>query len=317
MSADGARKLFVGGLADSATEEELRSVFEGAGFVVEHLALPRDRESGRLRGFAFITLTNEAEASRARSELQGADCSGRPLSIREFSQEPPKRGPGNERVGPRQPEPTVFLGKLPFDATQEEIQELFASEGVGPVIRVSLPLGPDGRPRGFGFATLADQEQVDLAVSRVNGASLKGRQIVVSPAQPRGAPTGGGPGGGGAPRGGSDGRPPRAGGGYAPRQSDRGGSDSGFDGGYRSFDGPVMDPPMFPPPAEGRGGGRRRHEPGGGAGAGRKEKREKRRGAGSTGGGEASVPSTSAGRGDGKRRRGGGANWHQWESDDD
>lgn len=315
MSADGARKLFVGGLADSATEGELRSVFEGAGFVVEHLALPRDRESGRLRGFAFITLTNEAEASRARSELQGADFCGRPLSIREFSQEPPKRGPGNERVGPRQPEPTVFLGKLPFDATQEEIQELFASEGVGPVVRVSLPLGPDGRPRGFGFATLADQEQVDLAVSRVNGASLKGRQIVVSPAQPRGAPTGGGP-GGGAPRERSDGRPPRpGGGGYSPRNSASSGPS--FDDGYRSFDGPMMEPPMFPPPGEGRGG-RRRHEPGGGGsgGAGRKEKREKRRGAGG-GGGEPGVPSSSAGRGGGKRRRGGGANWHQWENDDD
>lgn len=306
MSADGARKLFVGGLADSATEEELRSVFEGAGFVVEHLALPRDRESGRLRGFAFITLASDEEASRARSELQGADCCGRPLSIREFSQEGPKRGPGNERGGPRQPEPTVFLGKLPFDATQEEIQELFVAQGAGSVIRVSLPMGPDGRPRGFGFATLADQDQVDLAVSKVNGATLKGRQIVVSPAQPRGAPGGGG---GGGLRERNDGRPARAGGGYAPR-----GSDSSFDGGYRSSEGPAMDPPMFPPPADGRGG-RRRHEPG--AGSGRKEKREKRRGAGSTSGGEASTGGGGgAGRGD-KRRRGGGGNWHQWESDDD
>lgn len=315
MSADGARKLFVGGLADSATEEELRSVFEGAGFVVEHLALPRDRESGRLRGFAFITLTNEAEASRARSELQGADVCGRPLSIREFSQEPPKRGPGNERGGPRQPEPTVFLGKLPFDATQEEIQELFVSQGAGRATRVSLPLGPDGRPRGFGFATLADQDQVDLAVSKVNGATLKGRQIVVSPAQPRGAPTGGAGGGvgGGGSRERSEGRPPRAGGGYPPRPSDRGGSDSGFDGGYRVFDGPLAEPPVFPP-TEGRGG-RRRHEPGGGSA--RKEKREKRRGAGSATGSEASSGSSGAGRGAGKRRRGGGANWHQWESEDD
>lgn len=307
MSADGARKLFVGGLADSATEEELRSLFEGAGFVVEQLALPRDRESGRLRGFAFITLASEEEASRARSELQGADFCGRPLSIREFSQEAPKRGPGNERGGPRQPEPTVFLGKLPFDATQEEIQELFSSQGAGRAIRVSLPLGPDGRPRGFGFATLADQDQVDLAVSKVNGATLKGRQIVVSPAQPRGAPTLGG----GGMRERSEGRPPpRAGGGYPPR-------DSGFDGGgYRSSEGPSQDPPVFPPP-EGRGG-RRRHEPG--AGSARKEKREKRRGAGSASGGEASSSGgggAGAGRGDGKRRRGGGANWHQWESDDD
>ncbi len=279
MSADGARKLFVGGLADSATEEELRSVFEGAGFVVEHLALPRDRESGRLRGFAFITLSSEEEATRARSQLQGADVSGRPLSIREFSQEPPKRGAGGPSAGgaeraPRQPEPTVFLGKLPFDATQQEVQELFASEGVGPVVRVALPMGPDGRPRGFGFATLPSQEQVDLAVSKLNGATLKGRQIVVSPAQPR-APGGGGGrdrADGGGPRG------PRPGG-YAPRSGERsGGGGSSFDEGFGGFEGPPMEPPVFPP-QEGRGG-RRRHEP-----SGRKEKREKRRGGGGGAGG--------------------------------
>jgi RNA recognition motif-containing protein len=62
MSADGARKLFVGGLADSASEADIRSVFEGAGVEVEHLALPRDRDTGRLRGFAFITLSSEEEA---------------------------------------------------------------------------------------------------------------------------------------------------------------------------------------------------------------------------------------------------------------
>ncbi len=306
MSADGARKLFVGGLADSATEAELRSAFESAGFIVEHLALPRDRESGRLRGFAFITLSTEEDANRARSELQGADVCGRPLSIREFSQEPPKRGTAGAERAPRQQEPTVFLGKLPFDATQEEIQELFASEGAGPVTRVSLPTGPDGRPRGFGFATLPSQEAVDLAVSKVNGATLKGRQIVVSPAQPRGAG-----GGGGAREGG--GRPPRGGGGPG-RSSDFRSSDSNFDGGYGGFDGPPMEPPMFPP-QEGRGG-RRRHE-----GGGKKEKRDKRRGGGAgtseygAGSGSGSG-SGGSGRG-GKRRRGGGGNWHQWESDDD
>src|SRR5690606_38064857 len=115
-------------------------------------------------------------------------------SIREFSQEAPKRGPPGERP-PRQEEPTGFLGKLPFEATAQEIEELFNAEGAGPVTRLTLPLGPDGRPRGFGFATLASSDQVDIAVARVNGATLRGRQIVVSPAQPRGAGGPSGPGG--------------------------------------------------------------------------------------------------------------------------
>lgn len=295
MSADGARKLFVGGLADNATEADLRVVFEGAGFVVEHLALPRDRETGRLRGFAFITLPTDEEAARARAQLQGVDCAGRPLSIREFSQEPPKRAAPGERA-PRQEEPTVFLGKLPFESTSEEISALFESQGVGPVTRVTLPLGPDGRPRGFGFATLASQDQADAAVAKVNGATLRGRQIVVSPAQPRGAPGGGG--GGGAGGGGHhDGAPPRR---SPPRFNDRP-SPGGYGGGG-GFDGPPMEPPLFPP-SEARGGGRRRNE------GGKKEKRgDNRKGA------EGS--SDNAGRG-AKRKRGGGGSWHQWERDDD
>lgn len=295
MSADGARKLFVGGLADSVTEDDLRVVFEEAGFQVEHLALPRDRETGRLRGFAFITLTTEEEANRARTDLSGADCCGRPLSIREFSQDSPKRGPA-ERT-PRQPEPTVFLGKLPFDATPEEIQELFAQGGAGPVTRVTLPAGPDGRPRGFGFATLATPDQVDIAVAKMNGATLGGRQIVVSPAQPRspGGPMGpGGSMGLGGPRSEAPGPAPR-------QYSERPGAPSPYrGGGGEPYTSRPVESPTFPP-AEGGRGGRKRTE--------KKRDRDRR------GGGEGAAPAPA--RGGERKRRGGGGSWHQWEQDDD
>src|SRR6187551_2010386 len=227
MSAEGARKLFVGGISETVTEQDLRTVFEGAGFSVVHLALPRDRDSGRLRGFAFVTLRSEDEANQARAKLQGADCGGRPLSIREFSQEPPKRAaPGaerNERTErpPRQEPPTVFLGKLPFEATQADVQRLFAEAGVGQVTKLVLPIGPDGRPRGFGFASLESEDQVRLAVSKLNGANLMGRQIVVSPAQAKG--TGAPPGGGTGPASRRDPRPgdSRVGGGGGGPRFDR------------------------------------------------------------------------------------------------
>jgi len=299
MSADGARKLFVGGLADTVTEDALRTVFEGAGFQVEHLALPRDRETGRLRGFAFITLDTEESASRARSQLQGVDCAGRPLSIREFSQEPPKRGAPGERPK-REEEPTVFLGKLPFEASAKEIEDLFDAQGAGPVARLTLPMGPDGRPRGFGFATLGSPEQVQTAVAKVNGATLRGRQIVVSPAQPRGAGGGAGPGRGpggpGGPGGDSGSRRPPS------RYSDRPSGPPGG-GGFDNYDSP-QEPPTFPPPDGGKGGAMRTRR------EGKKEKREKRRG------GAAGATDSAAPRGE-RKRRGGGGNWHRWESDDD
>ncbi len=295
MSAEGARKLFVGGISETVTEQELRTVFEGAGFTVAHLALPRDRESGRLRGFAFVTLASEDEAVQARARLQGVDCGGRPLSLREFSQEPPKRGAPGERMErgerpPRQELPTVFMGKLPFEATQPDIQALFDEYEIGQITKLVLPIGPDGRPRGFGFASLETEDQVRLAVAKLNGATLMGRNIVVSPAQAKGAP-----GGGGGRRERNDDGPRR------PGPSGGARFDRGADApqqGYDPFYPPEM--PVFPPPAEGKGAGRRRE--------GKKEKKEKRRG--STGGGD-SMPRGS------RKGRGGGGNWHRWEEDDD
>lgn len=306
MSAEDARKLFVGGLSDAATEEELRAAFTDAGFTVAHLAVPRDRETGRPRGFAFVTLASEEEAQRARSEVQGTMCAGRALSVREFSQGSPKAPPR-----PRGEEPTVFLGKLPFDATQEEISQFFSAQGMGPVVRVTLPTGPDGRPRGFGFATLETQEAANEAVERLNGAALRGRSIVVSPAQPRGR---GGP-GGPAPSGGSSFRGEPSGQGGAPRG---GGFRSEGDPQYQSRGPravprepePQYFPGDFPPlPPEDGDSRRRRPEP-------RKKERgpEKRRGSG--GGGGPSAGGGGEARG-GKRRRGGASSWQQWDSDDD
>lgn len=191
MSADDARKLFVGGLAESVGDAELRAFFEAADFAVEHVAVPRDRETGRPRGFGFVTLASEADAARASEALNNAVCGGRPLRIRPFSQDGPAKRGGDERPR-RAPEASLFLGKLPYDATAEEITELFASRGVT-VSRVTLPLGPDGRPRGFGFASIESEAAAEAAVEKLTDLTLKGRAIVVSRAQAKGSRSNDGP----------------------------------------------------------------------------------------------------------------------------
>jgi len=283
MGADDARKLFVGGVGDSVGEAELRSLFEAAQFTVEYVAIPRDRETGKARGFGFVTLGSADEVSGALSRLNGAPLGGRALSMRPFSQEAPKRG--DARPGGRGPEPSLFLGKLPYDATEAEIVELFEARGVGPVVRVTLPLGPDGRPRGFGFVTLGTEEAATEAIEKINGASVRGRPIVVSKAEPKGR----GPGG---PPGARNDGPPRARSFDGPRDSGFGGGGGG--GGPSSFGGP----PSFPPP-EGEGDGRGRR-----ADARKPEKKPDKRKA-ATGAREAT-----------KGPRGGGGNWHRWEDDD-
>src|SRR5688572_15391723 len=110
MASDDA-KLFVAGLPDSMTEDVLKQVFEATGGTVINVSLPKDRATGRPRGFGFVTLSTAAEAQAARGVLDGSLQGGRSISVRPFQQEPPKRGEGppsgrggpggGDRSGPR------------------------------------------------------------------------------------------------------------------------------------------------------------------------------------------------------------------------
>jgi nucleolin len=90
---EDARKLFVAGLPDTVTDDGLRALFTSTGSRIDELSLPRDRTTGRPRGFAFVTLSSAEEAQRARDQLDGSLMEGRSISVRPFSSGPP-RGPG-------------------------------------------------------------------------------------------------------------------------------------------------------------------------------------------------------------------------------
>jgi RNA recognition motif-containing protein len=76
------RKLYVGNLPFQATEDELREYFAQAG-TPESVAIIKDRQTGRSRGFGFVEMSSDGEASRAIEELDGKDFKGRPLKINE------------------------------------------------------------------------------------------------------------------------------------------------------------------------------------------------------------------------------------------
>src|SRR5712691_10112369 len=75
--------------------EELAQLFEAYG-AVEHVHLVTERETGRSRGFAFVTMVNAPEARAAIAELQGTTFGGRTLTVTEARQR-------EERHGPRRP----------------------------------------------------------------------------------------------------------------------------------------------------------------------------------------------------------------------
>jgi nucleolin len=212
--ANEEAKLFVAGLPDSISEEVLKQLFEATGGKVVGVSLPKDRLTGRPRGFGFVTLATPQEAQAARDALDGSMQAGKSISVRPFQAEPPKRdalggprpmggGPPGPRGpgGPQQaPDRTLYVGNLPYDTTQEEVQVLVNTAAPDGVVRVHLPMDADGRKRGFGFVTMASPEAAKAAADGLRQADLRGRRLVVNLAHPKGErparPEGGGGGGG-------------------------------------------------------------------------------------------------------------------------
>ena len=90
------KKLYVGNLAFSTTEADLRDMFAPYG-TVESASLVTDRDTGRSRGFGFVEMKNDSEAAAAISELNGKDSGGRPLTVNEARPKAERSGGGSGR----------------------------------------------------------------------------------------------------------------------------------------------------------------------------------------------------------------------------
>ena len=76
------KKLYVGNLPDSATEQDLSDKFAAFG-TVKSVKLITDRDTSRTRGFGFIEMASEAEAQAAIDSLDGTNYEGRPMKVNE------------------------------------------------------------------------------------------------------------------------------------------------------------------------------------------------------------------------------------------
>jgi cold-inducible RNA-binding protein len=90
-------KLFVGGLSWDTTDQSLREAFEACGTVTEAKVIT-DRDSGRSRGFGFVTLGSSEEAQNAIQNLDGTEIDGRSVRVNEAED---KRGGGGGGGGGR------------------------------------------------------------------------------------------------------------------------------------------------------------------------------------------------------------------------
>lgn len=112
----------------------------------------------------------------------------------------------------------IYVGNLPFDANEEELQAAF--EAHGKVDKVTVVRDRDtGQPRGFAFVEMANDGEAEKAMASLNGSALRGRTLNVNEARPR---VERGPGGGGG------GRDSRGGGGGRGGRGGRGGGGGGY-----------------------------------------------------------------------------------------
>ena len=90
------KRLYVGNLPFSATDESLMQMFQQAG-QVESARIITDRDTGRNKGFGFVEMSTDQEAADAITKFNGADFEGRSVTVNEARPMPPRDGGGGGR----------------------------------------------------------------------------------------------------------------------------------------------------------------------------------------------------------------------------
>ena len=97
----------------------------------------------------------------------------------------------------------LYVGNLPFSATDDSLREMFKQAGEVESARI-ITDRDTGRSKGFGFVEMSTEQQAADAIKKFNGVDLDGRALTVNEARPM-APRDGGGSGGRGPRGGGGG----------------------------------------------------------------------------------------------------------------
>ena len=87
------KKLYVGNLPFTATDQDLNDMFSQTGQVTSAKVI-MDRESGRSKGFGFVEMNTDEEAANAVTQFNGADFNGRPIVVNEARPMEPRTGGG-------------------------------------------------------------------------------------------------------------------------------------------------------------------------------------------------------------------------------
>ncbi|XP_010149380.1 PREDICTED: DAZ-associated protein 1 [Eurypyga helias] len=182
------RKLFVGGLDWSTTQETLRSYFSQYGEVVDCVIM-KDKTTNQSRGFGFVKFKDPncvgtVLASRPHT-LDGRNIDPKPCTPRGMQPERtrPKEGWQKGSRSDNNKSNKIFVGGIPHNCGETELREYFKKFGVVTEV-VMIYDAEKQRPRGFGFITFEDEQSVDQAVN-MHFHDIMGKKVEVKRAEPR------------------------------------------------------------------------------------------------------------------------------------
>lgn len=173
--------LYVGDLHEAISENTLHELFRTVG-PVSFIRVCRDHLTKRSLGYAYVNFQSSADAERALETLNYAVIKGKPIRIMWSQRDPSVRKSG---IG------NIFIKNLDKTIDNKALFDTFSAFGHILSCKVSTKQGRKGASsvddddkvnhRGYGFVHFETQEDAELAISKVNGMLLNGKQVYVGP----------------------------------------------------------------------------------------------------------------------------------------
>ncbi|KAK6143133.1 hypothetical protein DH2020_023481 [Rehmannia glutinosa] len=182
-SSVAARRLYVGNIPRTVTNDELQKIVEEHG-AVEKAEVMYDKYSGRSRRFAFVTMKTVEDANAAVEKLNGTEVGGREIKVN-ITEKPLT----SLELSLLQAEESqfvdsphkVYVGNLAKTVTMDMLKDFFAEKGKVVSAKISRVPGTS-KSSGYGFVTFELEEDVEAAISSLNNAVLEGQKIRVNKA---------------------------------------------------------------------------------------------------------------------------------------
>ncbi|PON35667.1 Splicing factor-like protein [Parasponia andersonii] len=182
-SSESARRLYIGNIPRTLTNDELTKIVQEHG-AVEKAEVMYDKYSGRSRRFGFATMKTVEDANAAIEKLNGTEIEGREIKVN-ITEKPPSRVDLSlleveESQFVDSPH-KVYVGNLAKTVTTETLKNFFSEKGNVLSSKVSRVPGTS-RSTGYGFVSFSSEEDVEAAISSFNNSLLEGQPIRVNKA---------------------------------------------------------------------------------------------------------------------------------------